>query len=157
MVLRMEVIDFVILGMMWASSQGLDRFWKQRDFARKGCRFAHRGLDVKGSKGFFHRCKPFRRDDVGARDEKMGGGADLIAFEGVVPEAMLPALAVDDRELNGGSESLEVLVKGEGLEELLGVCGAVGLDQKHATVQVLESLQCREEFVARPAADTIAV
>jgi hypothetical protein len=114
-------------------------------------------MDAEGVEGFFHRCEAFRRDDVGARDEKMGRGVDLVALEGVVPEAALPALTVDDRELNRRGEAFEVFVEGEGLEELLGVRGAVGLDEKHAAGPVLELFQCREEFVARPAADTITI
>ena len=87
----------------------------------------------------------------------MGRGPNLLAFEGIVPEAALPALTVDDRELNRRSEAFEVLVEGEGLEELLGIRGAVRLEEKHAAGPVLELLQCREEFIARPAANTIAV
>lgn len=114
-------------------------------------------MNTEGVEGFLHGREAFGRYDVGARDEKVGRGADLLAFEGVVPEAALPALTVDDRELNRRGEAFEVLVEGEGLEELLGVRGAVGLEEKHATGSVLELLQRREEFVARPAADTIAI
>ena len=114
-------------------------------------------MDAEGVEGFFHGCEAFRRDDVGARDEKMGGRADLFPFNGIVPEAALPALTIDDRELNRRGEAFEVFVEGEGLEELLGVRGAVGLEEKHATGSVLELLQRREEFVARPAADTITI
>ncbi len=114
-------------------------------------------MDAEGIEGFFHGCEAFRRDDVGARDEKMGRGADLLAFEGIVPEAALPALTVDDRELNRRGEAFEVFVEGEGLEELLGISGSVGLEKKHAAGAVLELLQRREEFIARPAANTIAV
>ena len=114
-------------------------------------------MDAKGLEGFFDGCEAFRRDDVGARDEKMGRGADLVAFEGVVPEAALPALTVDDRELNRRGEAFEIFVEGEGLEELLGIRGSVGLEEKHASGPVLELLQCGEEFVPRPAANTIAV
>ena len=83
-------------------------------------------MDAEGVEGFFHGCEAFRRDDVGARDEKMGGRADLFPFNGIVPEAALPALTIDDRELNRRGEAFEVFVEGEGLEELLGVRGAVG-------------------------------
>ena len=114
-------------------------------------------MNTEGVEGFLHGREAFGRDDVGARDEKMRRGADLVAFEGVVPEAALPALTVDDRELNRRGEAFEVLVEGEGLEELLGIRGSVGLEEKHAAGPVLELLQCREEFVARPAADTIAI
>ena len=114
-------------------------------------------MNTEGVEGFLHGREAFGRDDVGARDEKMRRGADLVAFEGVVPEAALPALTVDDRELNRRSEAFEVLVEGEGLEELLGIRGAVRLEEKHAASSVLELLQCCEEFVARPAADTIAI
>ena len=87
----------------------------------------------------------------------MGGRADLLAFEGIVPEAALPTLTVDDRELNRRGEAFEVLVEGKGLEELLGIGGSVGLEKKHAAGAVLELLQRREKFVARPATDTIPI
>ena len=114
-------------------------------------------MNTEGVEGFLHGREAFGRYDVGARDEKMGRGADLLAFEGVVPEAALPALTVDDRELNRRGEAFEVLVEGEGLEELLGIRGSVGLEEKHAAGPVLELFQGREEFVPRPAANTIAV
>ena len=114
-------------------------------------------MDAKGVEGFFDGREAFRGDDVGARDEKMGRGADLLAFEGIVPEAALPTLTVDDRKLNGRSEAFEVLVECKGFEELLGIGGSVGLEEKHAAGPVLELFQGREEFIARPAANTIAV
>ena len=114
-------------------------------------------MDAEGVEGFFHGCEAFRRDDVGARDEKMGGRADLFPFKGIVPEAALPALTIDDRELNRRGEAFEVLVEGKGLEELLGIRGSVGLEEKHASGPMLELFQGREEFIARPAANTIAV
>ena len=127
------------------------------DFSGEGGWVGYGGVDAKFGEGFFHGCEAFRRDDVGARNEKMGRGADLVAFESVVPEAALPALTVDDRELNRRSEAFEIFVEGEGFEELLGIRGAVGLEEKNAAGSVLELLQRREEFVARPAADTIAI
>ena len=114
-------------------------------------------MDAKGLEGFFHGCEAFRRDDVGARDEKMGRGVDLVALEGVVPEAALPALTIDDRELNRRGEAFEVLVEGKGFEELLGIRGSVGLEEKHAAGPVLKLLQRREEVIARSTADTITI
>ena len=108
------------------------------DFSGEGCRISNGAVDAKGLERFFHGCEAFRRDDVGARDEKMGRGVDLVALEGVVPEAALPALTVDNRELEWPGEAFEIFVEGNGLEELLGVGGAVGLDEEDAVGFVLE-------------------
>ena len=87
---------------------------------------------------------------------EMIGRADLIAFEFVVPEALLPAFRIHNADLNRRGEFAQLWIGGEGGDQLTGIGGAVGFEEKKSVgfMPVIE--KDGSQFFAGAAADAAA-
>lgn len=90
----------------------------------------HRGGMEGGRECFQDLGKAGGWDFIGVAEVEMIGRADLIAFEFVVPEALLPAFRIHNADLNGGGEIAQLRIGGEGGDQLTGIRGAVGFEEK---------------------------
>jgi hypothetical protein len=73
----------------------------------------------------------------------------LLALEGIVPETALPALAIDDRELDGRTETFRRGIRREGFDELCQSVVPLVSTTTTPVVSVLEIPQGLEQVSSR--------